>query len=98
MSTFTTRVELYGEPSYQTYKTLHEKMEAAGFTRKISFEGSNTVYWLPNAEYSIKGVHTAEEIKNKTVIIAKTVWVDFGVLVTQTEVGRSVHNLKVVQA
>jgi hypothetical protein len=97
MSTFTTRVELYGEPTFQTYKTLHDKMEAGGFTRKISFEGNKTIYWLPNAEYSIQGTYTNAQIRDKAVAITKTVWVDFGVLSTKTEEARAVHNLKEVQ-
>lgn len=98
MSKFTVRVEPYGQPSGSIYETLHEAMEKGGFTRKISFEkdGKTTTYWLPNAEYSIDGTQTPDDIKDKAVIVVKTVWVEFGVLVTKTDVARSAYNLKKV--
>lgn len=90
---FTTRVELYGDPSYETYKSLHAEMESKGFSRQIKFD--KITYWLPNAEYTIsKSDATQHQIKDLAVEAASKVWKDFGVLVTQTEVDRGYYNLK----
>lgn len=96
MSRFTTRIELYGEPSFKVYETLHAQMEQAGFSRTILYDG--ITYWLPNAEYSYEhATDTAHHVKDKAVAIAAKIWDDFGVFVTQTDVTRSIHNLKKVK-
>lgn len=95
MATFTTRIELYGEPNYQVYENLHKKMDSGGFTRKITID-KKIVYWLPNAEYSIMGDQKIEEIRDLAVSITRTVWSDFGVLVTKSQEARSFYNLKKV--
>ena len=92
MSRFTTRVELYGDPNYETYNKLHANMETLGFSRQIIF--NQVTYWLPNAEYTITSEDSIGTIKNKAINAASKVWVDFGVLVTKTEVDRDFHNLK----
>jgi hypothetical protein len=97
MSKFTTRVELYGNPSYETYKKLHEAMEKAGFVRTIVFD--KIKYWLPNAEYNSEGTMETSQVLQSAKTAATTVWPvkEFGVLVTRTEVTREMHNLKSVQ-
>lgn len=94
MTRFTTRVELYGDPNYETYTKLHNAMLQGGFSRQITFD--KVTYWLPNAEYTYSGDATQESVKNKAVSIAATLWKEFGVLVTKTEVDRAHHNLKKV--
>jgi hypothetical protein len=92
MSRFTTRVELYGNPSYEVYNSLHEAMQKKGFSRKIQL--SNVVYWLPNAEYTMDSTQTTQQVVDLAKSAAASVWQDFGVMVTKTEVDRGYHNLK----
>jgi hypothetical protein len=94
MSRFTTRVELYGNPTFETYKSLHDAMERNKFSRKVQY--NSKTFWLPNAEYTWEGAETTVWVKDLTVKIAATVWKDFGVMVTRTEVTREFHNLKSV--
>ena len=96
MSRFTTRVELYGDPNYATYNKLHEAMLKGGFSRKIKFDEKGPTYWLPNAEYTSEGTQTPDVVKDVVVKIVATIWTDYGVLVTKTEIARAHHNLKPV--
>lgn len=94
MSRFTTRVELYGNPSYETYKSLHEAMERKGFSRKVKL--GEVTYWLPNAEYTLEGNQTTVEVLGLAKQAASSVWKDFGSMVTRTEVQREFYNLQKV--
>ncbi len=96
MSRFTTRVELYGTPSAEVYEKLHLAMERKGFSRKINPNGLKW-FWLPNAEYSKEGSETAKQVLDSANVAATSVWKEFGILVTQTEVGRESYNLKEVK-
>ncbi len=93
MSNFTTRVELYGTPSYEVYENLHKQMEARKFSRTITSTDSK-VLWLPNAEYTTAAYTSTVEVRDAAKQAAASVWKDFGVLVTRTEVTREWHNLK----
>ncbi len=95
MSRFTTRVELYGSPNYETYKSLHEAMERKGFSRKIKL--GEVIYFLPNAEYTLDGNQTTVQVLDLAKQAASSVWKDFGAMVTRTEVAREYHNLQVVK-
>lgn len=96
MTKFTTRVELYGTPDFKIYQTLHEQMQQGGFTRQVML--NNIAYWLPNAEYTyISSVNVSKEtVRDKVVKIVSSIWADFGVMVTQTEIDRCFYNLKKV--
>lgn len=96
MAKYTTRIELYGSPSRTDYDNLHAAMEREGFTRTISWEGETVTYQMPHAEYNRTSDLAAAQIKDSAVIAAKTVWSDFGVLVTQSQGGREKYNLKKV--
>jgi hypothetical protein len=67
-------------------------MQKKGFSRKIQL--SNVVYWLPNAEYTLDGTQTTQQVVDLAKSAAVSVWQDFGVMVTKTEVDRGYHNLK----
>jgi hypothetical protein len=92
MSRFTTRVELYGNPSYETYKSLHGAMERKGFSRQVKL--GEVFYWLPNAEYTLEGSQTTVQVLDLAKQAASSVWKDFGAMVTRTEVQREFYNLQ----
>lgn len=81
MTAFTVRVELHdGEPS--DYETLHEEMEARGFSRTITSDKGIT-YHLPEAEYSIDGDLTIDEVLDRAKAAATATRKKFGILVTE---------------
>ena len=94
MANFTTRVELYGSPTWDDYDRLHTAMAKEGFNRTIQWEGDNVVYQLPHAEYNRSCDSETDVILASAVKAASTVWKDFGVLVTKADDGRRAHNLK----
>jgi hypothetical protein len=96
MANFTTRIELYGSPTGEDYEKLHAAMGKEGFKRTMKWEGDDTVYHLPNAEYNLGSDLSSEEVKDKAVKAAATVWKNFGVLTTKAAEGRAKHNLKKV--
>ncbi|MGK8887536.1 hypothetical protein [Burkholderia gladioli] len=84
MAHFITRVVLHGKNhDHPNYKTLHDAMEAAGFSRKIKDEETGKWYHLPPAEYSIFANATRFSIRDKAVAIADKVDIANGVLVTE---------------
>ena len=94
MPNFTTRVELYGDPSWGDYEKLHTAMKAEGFKQTISFEGDSTVWQLPHAEYNRSTDLDTAAVKDSAKRAAATAWKDFAILVTKADGGRSVHNLR----
>ena len=49
MNSYTIRVELRGDPSYEKYEKLHKLMANLGFGRTVT--GSNSAHDLPHATY-----------------------------------------------
>ncbi len=94
MAKFTTRVELYGKPTWDDFDNLHEAMRKEGFTRTITFEGDSTVWQLPHAEYNRTTDLDTADVRDSAKRAAATAWDDFAVLVTKAEGGRSIYNLK----
>jgi len=94
MANFTTRVELYGDPSGDDYDNLHAAMEKEGFRRTIKFEGDDTIWQLPHAEYNRNANLTAEAVRDSAKGAAATVWDDFAILVTKADGGRAIYNLR----
>lgn len=92
MPKFTTRVELYGSPSESVYTKLHFAMKEKGFSRAITDNGKS--YQLPHAEHVLSKQATTLEIVELAKQVASTVWKDFCVLVTNTEVRWEYFNLK----
>jgi hypothetical protein len=91
MPTFTTRVELH-DADGDDYETLHDAMEARGFTRTIE-SGDGIVYALPTAEYNIGGALTTDGVLAKAKVAATTTGLQYGVLVTEST-GRKWFGLK----
>jgi hypothetical protein len=94
MAKFTTRVELYGNPSWDDFDNLHEAMRKEGFSRTISFQGDNTVWQLPHAEYNRDTDLGTDAVRDSAKRAAATAWDDFAILVTKANGGRSIYNLK----
>lgn len=92
MSKFTTRVELYGSPSFQDYEKLHTAMGKEGFHRILTDGDKN--YYVPHAEYLSSHNLTSVQVLELAKLIALTVWKDYCVLVTTTEVRWEHYNLK----
>ena len=91
MLRFTTRVELYGSPTPEDYNELHAAMEKNGFTRTLK---GDKIYILPHSEYNFDGINTGEGVLDLAKSAAGSVWKDYAVLVTGTELTRHWHNLK----
>lgn len=87
MPKFTVRVVLHDIPNkhHATYQTLHDDMEADGFSREIV--GTNGTYHLPPAEYIIEVAMTAADVCRKARAIADNVHANNGVLVTEATRG-----------
>jgi hypothetical protein len=94
MAKFTTRVELYGEPSWDDYDNLHAAMKKEGFYQTISFEGDSTQWHLPHAEYNRNADLETDEVRDSAKKAAASVWTSFGLLVTKADGPRSIHNLR----
>jgi hypothetical protein len=70
MARFTVRVELHGVKTEAEYKSLHDDMFAAGFTRFVT-ASDGTNYLLPSAEYDLaSSAGTAAQVRDRVVIIA----------------------------
>lgn len=83
MTEFTTRVVLYGEPTWSHYARLADAMSAEGFTDVIV--GSNGVrYKMPPAEYTISTPLSLNQVHAKAKSAANSVWNDNAVFVTQS--------------
>ena len=94
MAKFTTRVELYGSPTWDDYDNLHSAMRKEGFTQTISFQGETTVWHLPTAEYNRDTDLSTDAVRDSAKRAAATTWDNFAVLVTKSDAGRSMHNLR----
>jgi hypothetical protein len=81
MPRFTVRVELFGEADEDQYKSLHKKMQAKKYFRVI--KGREDWYHLPTATYDHSAKTSASTVTNEVLTIAKSVWKDSGVLVTE---------------
>jgi|ERR1019366_324261 hypothetical protein len=93
MPQFTTRVELYGTPSNETYNLLHSAMAVNKFSRNIKGTDGK-IYELPHAVYYSYGNLTCKEVMNLAINSAKTVWKDFAVVTTITDQLIESYNLK----
>jgi hypothetical protein len=84
MASFTTRVQLDGNPSSEDYEKLHREMKKRGFSRIIQSD-QGQAYWLPHAEYNRLGDVTRDSVREDAKAAAATVSNDYQVLVTQAE-------------
>lgn len=94
MPTFTTRVELH-DVEGSDYDTLHEAMEAQGFSRHVVDGKTGIRRHLLMAEYSISGRFTLVQVRKKAQDAASVTGRSFSVLVTESK-GRSWSGLKKV--
>jgi len=94
MPKFTTRLELYGDPTWDDYDALHDAMAKEGFFRTISFQGDNTKWQLPHAEYNRDGDLTADAVRDSARRVAARAWDAFAILVTKADGPRSIYNLR----
>jgi hypothetical protein len=94
MAKFTTRVELYGDPTWDDYENLHSAMRKEGFTQTISFEGETTIWQLPPAEYNRTSELDTYPIRDSAQRAASSVWESFGILVTKADGPRAIYNLR----
>jgi hypothetical protein len=92
MASYTTRIQLLGNPSEADYEKLHAAMEARNFSRNITSDGGTT-YKLPQAEYNFSGSLTRADVLNLAAEAAQTVSVGAKILITES-VGRSWRNLE----
>ena len=92
MATYITRVELYGSPTGEVYNDLHSAMQSKSFTRKINDNGK--IFELPHAEYALSSDLTTVQVLEAAKLATNTVWKDFAVFVTQTQVRWEYYNLK----
>lgn len=81
MTRFNIRVELKGEPDWDTYEELHERMLAANYYRTITSNAGDE-YQLPHAEYIAEADWTLDAIVDEVWSIANQVWTDPAVYVT----------------
>lgn len=81
MANFTVRVELHHSDDYDT---LHEEMEAEGFSRTIR-DGKGSAYHLPTAEYVIGGNLTRAGVLAKAKRAAGKTKKKFSILVTESK-------------
>ena len=83
MAAFMTRVELHGNVTWQDYDTLHQAMEAEGFSRTIRADNGD-VYHLPTAEYYISDGLTRAQVLAKAQRAASRTGKNYSVLVTES--------------
>ena len=84
MARFTVRIELFGKADEEDYEALHKKMQEKKYFRVI--EGSDEKwYHLPTAEYNHTATEPVSKVYDQVWAIAKAVWHDPGVLVTESE-------------
>jgi hypothetical protein len=95
MATFTTRVELH-QATYADYDTLHEAMQAEGFSRFIRSD-DGTWYRLPTAEYNRSRDTTAALVLAAAKRAASKTGKKFSILVTEAGV-RTWVGLEVVRS
>jgi hypothetical protein len=93
MASFTVRVELHDNPTWGDYDTLHEAMEAEGFSRTIKNSDTGVEYRLPHAEYNFVGSYTRSQVLEKAKRAAAKTGNEFSILVTESN-GRAWWNLK----
>ncbi len=98
MADFITRVELHGvRHNSEEYKTLHQAMEAEGFSRQIDAD-NGLRYHLPTAEYLKSGDLTKDQVFDAAVRAAEKTDVEFSILVLEcNENGIEFYGLKEVK-
>lgn len=82
MARFTTRVELHSASTVEDYDTLHEQMEARGFTRTIE-NSEGVTYHLPWAEYNCVVDNPIAEVLAAAEAAAAATGKKYAVLVTE---------------
>jgi hypothetical protein len=92
MVKFPVRIELFGNADEDDYENLHGKMKAKKYFRVIQ-GGSGAWYHLPSATYDHATNSSASTVSGEVWTIAKAVWNDPGVLVTEAN-GRSWQGLR----
>lgn len=92
MSRFTTRIELLGTPDAATYEKLHNAMAAKDFKR--TFTDNGKTFETPHAEYVSWHTVTTSVVVDLARQAAATVWKDFRIMTTSTEVRWEYYNLK----
>jgi hypothetical protein len=73
MPNYVTRVELRGSPTGEHYQSLHNAMEAKGFSRTIKSD-DGTAYHMPHAMYYVVSSLTASEVSEHANAAATSVW------------------------
>lgn len=81
MSIFIVRIELFGKAEEDDYEKLHKKMQAKRFFRVV--KGEKAWYHLPSATYDHAADSSASKVRDQVWAVAKSVWSDPGVLVTE---------------
>lgn len=81
MADFTVRVELHLADS-SDYESLHEAMEAHGYSR-IIIDVNGVRYYLPTAEYTTTKNATSGSVREQVAQIASSVKANPRVLVTE---------------
>jgi hypothetical protein len=71
MASFTTRVQLDGNPPESDYEALHAEMRKAGFTRFIQNSSTKKWYRLPHAEYNRIGELTRKQVLDSAIAATK---------------------------
>ena len=83
MSRFTVRVELFGNADEDNYESLHKRMQAKKYFRVIKSSDGDWNH-LPSATYNHTADVSASTVQADVWAIAKAVWDDPGVLVTES--------------
>jgi hypothetical protein len=92
MSRFTTRVELLGSPDAKVYDKLHEAMLLKDFKR--AFTDNGRTFETPHAEYVSWHTISTPAVVELAKQAAASVWKDFRIMTTSTEVRWEYYNLK----
>lgn len=95
MTSYTTRIVLYGYPTADDYKKLHAAMAARGFSDEIASD-DGTVYKMPDAEYDYSGNATITQVYNAAKAAADSVWTNNAIFVSEAP-RRKWSGLKVVR-
>lgn len=83
MASFTTRVELRGNPSKNDYEKLHAAMGKVGFSQTV--EAAGRTFYLPHAEYDLSAEMTVQQVLELVRKAAGGVWPDHLLLVTEVK-------------
>ncbi len=94
MATYSVRIELYGSPSSEVYTNLHSAMISKGFSRTFLDAVANKSFEFPHAMYGYFNQSTTANVVELAKSAAATIWKDFSVFVSSTEVRWEYYNLK----